>query len=245
MKLKVLGSGSSGNSYLLIGEKETLIIEAGLPYKTILKGLNFNLSNVVGALVSHEHKDHSKAMRDMLSNGIDVYTSMGTARAIAKEFKVIETYHRLNYIKSEEQFTVGEFTVLPFAIAHDTEEPLGFLISHRDIGKLLFATDTYYIEYKFNGLKHLLIECNYSRKILQSNMENGSNKMSAQRLLRSHLSLENLKEFLKVTDLEQCEDITLIHLSDSNSNATQFKSEIEKLTGIPVNIADKGLEIEL
>jgi phosphoribosyl 1,2-cyclic phosphodiesterase len=245
MELKVLGSSSSGNCYLLQNDKETLIIECGLPYKSILKGLNFNLSNVVGCLVSHEHNDHSKAMRDLLLNGIDVYTSMGTARAIARKFEVIETYHRLNYIKSEKQFKAGGFTILPFAIDHDTEEPLGFLISHSDIGKLLFVTDTYYIRYKFNGLKHLLIECNYSKKILQNNIGNGSNEVSPQRLLRSHFSFENLKEFLKVTDLRKCEDITLIHLSDSNSNAKQFKAEIEELTGIPVNIADKGLVIEL
>lgn len=239
MKLKVLGSGSSGNSYLLIGEKETLIIEAGLPYKTILKGLNFNLSNVVGCLVSHEHKDHSKAVEKLVKMGIEIYSGEGTFKAIG-----IDSYYK-NIVKSEEQFTVGEFTVLPFAIAHDTEEPLGFLISHRDIGKLMFATDTYYIEYRFNGLKHLLIECNYSEKILQSNIENGSNQISAQRLLKSHFSLENLKEFLKVTDLSKCKDITLIHLSDNNSNAKQFKTEIEKLTGVPTYIADKGLVIEL
>lgn len=37
----------------------------------------------------------------------------------------------------------------------------------------------------------------------------------------------------------------LIHLSDGNSNATQFHKEIERLTGKPTYIADKGLELEL
>ena len=245
MKLKVLGSSSSGNCYLLSNKEETLIIECGLPYKTILKGLNFNLNNVVGILASHEHKDHSKALRDMLSNGIDVYTGFGTAMAIAKECRVIETHHRLHFIKSEEQFKVGGFTILPFEVEHDAAEPLGFLISHGDTGKILFATDTYYIQYKFNGLKHILIECNYSKEILGRNIDNGLNPARAKRLLTSHFSLENLKGFLKETDLTQCEDITLIHLSDGNSNAAHFKKEIERLTGKPVYIADSGLELEL
>ena len=245
MKLQVLGSSSSGNCYLLSNKNETLIIECGLSYKTILKGLNFNLNNVVGVLVSHEHKDHSKAIEDMLYNGIDVYTSFGTIQKFLEETKVIQTQHRLNFIRSERQFKVGGFTILPFEVEHDAAEPLGFLISHEDTGKILFATDTYYIQYKFKGLKHLLIECNYSKEILERNLDNGLNPSRAKRLLTSHFSLENLKGFLKETDLSQCEDITLIHLSDGNSNASQFKKEIERLTGKPVYIADKGLELEL
>ena len=239
MKLKVLGSGSAGNCYLLQNEKETLIIEAGLPYKTILKGLNFNLSNVVGCLVSHEHLDHSKAIKDIARNGIDVYSSEGTL--VRSE----TMNHRGKVIKSEEQFKVGGFTILPFQTEHDAAEPLGFLISHKDTGKILFATDTYYIQYKFNGLKHLLIECNYSKEILERNIEGGLNSSLVKRLLKSHFSLENVKEFLRATDLSKCEDITLIHLSYGNSNSKEFKGEIERLTGKPVYIADKGLELDL
>ena len=55
MKLKILASGSSGNAYLLQSPTGTLIIECGISYKEILKGLNFNLSGVVGCLISHEH----------------------------------------------------------------------------------------------------------------------------------------------------------------------------------------------
>ncbi|WP_366927928.1 MBL fold metallo-hydrolase [Clostridium sp.] len=189
--------------------------------------------------------DHSKAIKDLLSNGIDVCTSMGTVRAILKESEVLETHHRLHFIESEKQIKIGGFTILPFETQHDAAEPLGFLISHEDMGKLLFATDTYYIQYKFNGLKHILIEANYSKEILQNNIENGLNSSLAKRLFTSHFSLENVKEFLKASDLSKCESITLIHLSDENSNAAQFKNEIERLTGKPVYIAEKGLEIEL
>ncbi|WP_347472793.1 MBL fold metallo-hydrolase [Clostridium kluyveri] len=80
MKFTVLGSGSAGNCYLLQNRDETLILECGLPYKTIIKGLNFNLIDVAGCLVTHEHKDHSKAIKELISNGIDVYSSSGTLR---------------------------------------------------------------------------------------------------------------------------------------------------------------------
>ncbi|MDS2204199.1 MBL fold metallo-hydrolase, partial [Clostridioides difficile] len=39
MKIKVLGSSSKGNCYLLQLKNETLILECGVSYKEILKGL--------------------------------------------------------------------------------------------------------------------------------------------------------------------------------------------------------------
>lgn len=245
MKLKVLGSGSAGNCYLLQGEEETLIIECGLPYKAILKGLNFNLSNVVGCLVSHEHKDHSKGIEKIMDNAINVYTSFETLKNLEPTDE--DYWHTLNLryfkqIKSEEAFKVGEFTVLPFKTQHDAAEPLGFLIYQKEIGNLLFITDSYYCEYKFQDVDHILIECNYSNEILQ---ERELPKTLKNRIIKSHFELENVKEFLKATDLKETKEIMLIHLSDGNSNAAQFQKEIEKLTGKPTYIADKGLEIEL
>ena len=56
MILKVLGSSSTGNCYLLqSSEGETLIIECGINIREIKKALNFNMRNVAGVLISHEH----------------------------------------------------------------------------------------------------------------------------------------------------------------------------------------------
>jgi phosphoribosyl 1,2-cyclic phosphodiesterase len=237
MLLKVLGSGSRGNCYLLQNKKETLILECGLPYKTILKGLDFNLSSVVGCLVTHEHKDHSKEIFKLGHAGVDIYTSCGTLNAIGDGLG-----YRAKFIRSEELFKVGEFIILALEAQHDAAEPLSFLIQHQEFGKLLFITDSYYCKYKFKELDHIMIECNYSMEILK---EKELPKSLKNRIIKSHFELENVKEFLRSNDLSQVKDITLIHLSDSNSNAAQFKEEIEKLTGKPVYIADKGLELEL
>lgn len=55
MKLKVLSSSSRGNAYILKSPTGTLLIEAGIPFREIQKGLGFDLKGVVGCLVSHEH----------------------------------------------------------------------------------------------------------------------------------------------------------------------------------------------
>lgn len=52
-ELRVIGSGSSGNAYILQCNNETLLIELGMPWKDILKGLNYKIEDVAGCLVSH------------------------------------------------------------------------------------------------------------------------------------------------------------------------------------------------
>ncbi|AGK97376.1 MBL fold metallo-hydrolase [Clostridium pasteurianum] len=240
MKLKVLGSSSSGNCYLLQAKEETLILECGIRYKEILQGLNYKIDNVNSCLITHSHKDHSKAIKDIIKAGIDIYTSKGTIDACEV------SGHRVHIIKSEQQFKLGEFTILPFATEHDAAEPLGFLIYHPEMGTMLFATDTYYIQYKFLRLSHILIECNYDGEIMTSNIDNGTlNVGLALRLAKSHMSLDNCKTLLKATDLEDVRNIVLIHLSSLNSDSELFKTDIEKLTGKPTYVAESGLEIDL
>jgi phosphoribosyl 1,2-cyclic phosphodiesterase len=117
-------------------------------------------------------------------------------------------------------------------------EPVGFLLVNQAGEKLLYATDTYYIKYRFRGLTHIMIEANYSLDILRSNVENGTVAPELKnRLLRSHFSLENVKECLKANDLRNVKEIWLLHLSDGNSDAERFKREIQELTGKEVYVA--------
>ena len=145
MELQVLSSSSKGNCYILHDESQALIIEAGVRFKEIEQALNFRLDHVVGCIVSHSHADHSKAIPDLMQYGIDVYSSMGTFGALGIEG------HRANPVTPLVPFYVGKFTILPFPVEHDCEEPFGYLIHHRDTGKILFCTDTGYLKYTFNG----------------------------------------------------------------------------------------------
>jgi len=241
MKCQVLASGSKGNSYILHSQTGSLLLEAGIHWKQILQGLNYNLSNVVGCLITHEHLDHSKAINEVLTSGIDVYTSKGTAEALNVK------HYRLNTVKSKDQFQIGDFLVLAFDTEHDAEEPLGYLIQYVPTKeKLLFLTDSFYSRYKFKGLKYICIECNYIKETLDKNIEEGHISMEMKpRLLQSHFSLENVKKFLQANDLSQCQEIILLHLSSINANAEQMIREIKELTGIIPKIAHKGLVVEL
>lgn len=235
--IRVIATGSTGNAYILQAGEEILLLELGINFKDIKKALNYDLSKLVGALVTHEHKDHSKGVNDALKSGIDVYMSEGTAIAIA-QIKDIAYGHRLHYLKHAESHNIGNFLIVPFNTQHDVNEPLGFLIYHKKLGKIVFATDTYYLKSKFKNVDHILIECNYSEDVLPQLPPWRA------RTIKSHMSLETLKETLKTWDLEGTKDITLIHISGDNGNPDRFQKEIEEMTGIKAYSAIPGLEIK-
>ncbi len=232
IEIKCLASGSSGNAYYVTDGKTPLLLEAGIPWKLIQQGLNFQTSSLAGCLLSHEHGDHTKAVKDVIKAGIDVYASPGTIEALGI------TGHRVRPVKAKQQFKVGTWIILPFDTEHDAVDPLGFLAANTEGDKLLYATDTYYCRYKFIGLTHIMIECNYSLDILRANVEGGAAPAELKnRILRSHFSLENVKGFLRANDLSKVQEIHLMHLSGDNSHSERFKQEIQALTGKPVYVA--------
>jgi phosphoribosyl 1,2-cyclic phosphodiesterase len=228
------GSSSAGNAYRVSDGKTTLLLEAGLRFKDLQQALNFRMSEVAGCLLTHNHGDHSKAAADVMKSGIDVYSSQGTLNALKL------SGHRAKPIEAKKQFVIGTWTILPFEVEHDVEEPFGFLLVNREGEKLLFLTDTFYCRYKFNGLTVIAVECNYSKTILDENIDAGRVPAAMKkRLLHSHFSLEHVKEFLQANDLSKVQEIHLLHLSDNNSDATLFKREIQQIAGCEVYVADK------
>ena len=209
------------------------MVECGLSIKEIKRALGFGLSDISFALLSHCHGDHSKAAKDIVKAGIDMYTSQGTIDALGL------SSHRVHAVKAREQFNVGTWTILPLEAQHDAPEPVGFLMQSKNASsKLLFLTDSFYCRYRFKSLNYIMIECNYAADLLDANVEAGTvPEAMRKRIMRSHFSLENVKEFLKANDLSRVRQIWLLHLSDGNSDAERFKREIQGLTGKEVYIA--------
>lgn len=140
---------------------------------------------------------------------------------------------------------IGEWFFRPFPTQHDCNEPCGFLIYHRETGWILFATDTYYLAYRFPGLSQVMIECNYEAGILSDNVNKGIVKPFVRdRTLASHMSLENCINTLQANSLKKVTNIVLLHLSGDNSDAEKFKNSVKMATAKRVFIATKGMTID-
>ena len=232
IEITTLASGSKGNCYLIDDSHTKILLECGVSWKQVQIETNFNTKDIQACLISHSHSDHSKAINEVAKAGINIYMSQEEKEMLGV------THHRIKHVEKLKRFQVGTWIILPFGTEHDTDNPLGFLLANKAGEKLLFITDSFYCRYKFLGITHIMLEANYSTDILNENIASGRvHKGMKKRLLRSHFSLENVKEFLKANDLYKVQEIHLLHLSDSNSDEARFKKEIQELTGKVVYVA--------
>lgn len=240
MRLNVLGSDSNGNCYVLQNDKEALIIEAGVRFSEVKKALKWQLSKVVGAVITHEHNDHAKYVRDFVSNGITVLALPSVFKA-----KGIDSLSFRKEIEPMHGYIVGSFRVFAMPVCHDVP-CVGFIIEHEDMGRMLFVTDTMMLEYRVPGLNHILLEANYAEDILDAKIEAGSVPLSMKpRLIHSHMEIETTKGILRANDLSGVNEIVLIHLSNGNSDERRFVREVQETSGKPVYAAVAGLELNL
>ena len=235
MQLKILGSSSKGNCYLLESSTEILIIEAGIKLSEVKKAIDYNLQKVVGCIVTHQHGDHAGHVFDFMDSGITV---LALPEVLAME--------RIGFCKAIEPnhgYKLGSFKIYTFSVHHDVP-CLGFTIDHPESGKILFLTDTMNCDYSFTGLNQILIEANYSDSVLNENIQSGKiPSIMRNRLLSTHMELETTKQVLRNQDLTNVKNIVLIHLSSGNSNEKQFVDEIQALTGKPTTAANKGMNL--
>lgn len=238
MILKILGSSSSGNCYLLCAEREVLIIEAGTRITEIKKALGFNISQVAACLISHQHNDHSKCMKEMMGAGITVMA----LEDVFKAKKLSGAFARV--IHPEKGYRAGGFKILPFEVNHDVP-CLGFHISHQESGNILFITDTFMVEHTFEDINHILIECNYADDILIRNIASGRiSKSMKPRLMQTHMEFETCKEVIRTLDIDKLRNIVLIHLSSGNSHEERFIKEITGEFGIRTYAGNKEMTID-
>lgn len=240
MKLKIINSNSEGNCYILENNQEALLIECGVRFDRIKQALNFNLSKLVGCVITHDHKDHCRCVNEVLAAGIEVFASEGTHSAMGTIM-----HHRAGIFKKGKSLKVGGFKIIGFDVKHDAADPLGFLIHHEETGNILFLTDSYYCEYTFPNLHNVIIEANYCQAILNARQESGSTPgFLRDRVIESHMSLATCKDMLQANDLSLVNNIVLIHLSDGNSDAKRFRREVQEQTGKMVYVAHAGLVMD-
>lgn len=232
MFVRCIGTGSSGNCYALYDNGgKILLLDLGLARKQVLRGIDFNLSDVVGAVVSHGHLDHAKAVKDFENMGIPV-------------FKPYEKFYKIKLW--------GSLKIKPFDLTDKngkfmhtnndgSECPCyGFLIEHEDMGKMLYITDTELVKWRFSGINHILISCNYQKKYI-------SDSAKRTHVLRGHMELETVKDFIKANKSSALRTVILCHMSSDSIDCSFAKKQIEEVVGknVKVELATAGFETEL
>lgn len=230
MELIVLNTGSHSNGYILNCDNEALFIECGRHYAEAIKAISHDRRKVVGCIVTHEHGDHARYINEYLNAAVPVWATAGTSGALRHAGKLKSTFQP-HECAARKMFTPGGFEITPFTVEHDAVEPVGFHIWHREMGSVVFATDTMSLKERFEPPTHVMIECNYTDEALTANRRLPSTVKD--RVRSSHMSLAGCKEALKRMNLTSCRNIILIHLSDDNSEEDRMVEEVFSATGKP------------
>jgi phosphoribosyl 1,2-cyclic phosphodiesterase len=223
--MTVIASGSSGNCYVLEGTRSALILECGVTPERLMAGTTLDMSKVAGCLVSHEHGDHAAYVQRYADLGLPILCSAGTRDAlggitgkVTAPGNLLPTY-------------LGEWCISFLPTRHDAAQPVGFIITHPELGVLLFITDTAPIPLNFRNLRldHIMVEANYDDALLDEAVASGRvAEAGAARTRRSHLSIRGAVELVKANETAALKDVTLLHLSPYNSNAREFKARMQE-----------------
>lgn len=233
MKLKCISTGSSGNCYLLQADNgETLILDCGIGIKEIKKGLDWNIKDVVGVLCTHKHLDHSKASLEMCRMGFHTVLP----------YMIASKSETLTYKLKKTNFDISAFALTTVdgrwthTNADGTECPCyGFLITHKEIGKLLYITDTELIKWRFKGINHILLGVNYDKDLVDTD------NPKANHVFRGHLSIDTACDFVKANDSDSLQNVIMCHLSSENADKDSFIEKMKNaVNGVNVDVAEQG-----
>jgi phosphoribosyl 1,2-cyclic phosphodiesterase len=227
LTLKVIGTGSLGNMYLLDYDGEKLLIELGMPYKDLLLNID-DINSVVGAVHTHEHIDHRlpKTYEAVKKIGLKVITPTNTK--IGKRYKL------------------GSFEIIPLPAIHNVECRAYLIRVGGDT--VLFATDTRLLP-KVNNVKidYFIIEVNYIERIREQEVlsDNESNGLHLNGIYQNHHSLESAVEYFDSLPYKPKKIVT-IHRS--NSGLFDEKSVVDELSRFAkegVSVAENNTEFVL
>lgn len=233
MKLKCIATGSTGNCYTLTSDSgETLILDCGIPIKEIKKGLDWNIKDVVGVLCTHKHLDHSKSLNNFKSMGIP-------------SFAPYENFEPHFYTKIYGEFEVKDFPLTTtdnswtHTNADGSECPCyGFLITHPEMGRMLYITDCELIKWRFKDINRILLGVNYDKDLVDKD-----NDPKTRHVFRGHLSIDTACNFVKANYSDSLQNVIMCHLSSENADRDSFIEKMKKVAcGANVDVAERDKE---
>ncbi len=248
-----LGSGSSGNAYLLRTDTTTLLIDAGLSIKNIRKELStrtFDVDAIDAVFVTHDHADHIKAVGNLaVDHQKPIYATHAVHEGINRNYcvthKLTEVHRR--YVKKGETVEVGDFRITPFDVPHDSTDCVGYTVEAHGVTFSLITdcgTVTPSVAAAINAANYLVIEANHDEQMLAY----GHYPAYLKGRIRGdhgHLSNKQCAEALAQNATPALKQVWLCHLSQDNNHPELARKTVDQVLrqyGIVVG-ADFGLEV--
>jgi len=236
--LTILGSGSAGNSALIVTDHCRLLVDGGLSARQLvlrLERCGVSPHELDGILLTHEHGDHMCGLEVLCRRfQVPIYCNALTAEAV--RFCSLGEHRNWRIFRTGSSFSICDITVETFSVPHDAVEPVGYTF-HVGRSALGYITDlghaTRLTIERLRQVQTLVIETNHEEKLLQADLHRPW--PVKQRIMSRHGHLSNAAAASVVGQLlgGKIARVVLGHLSrDCNTPelaACTIRAELEKL----------------
>lgn len=231
LRFRILGSGSSGNAALLESDETRVLVDAGFSARRLgemLAAAGTDWERIDAIFLTHEHGDHAAALSGVAKYPrLQVFANRATATVLQTGFK-----HRINWqlFETGGAFRFRDFEVRTFAVPHDAQDPVGFLISHGHDDlfsprrSLAWLTDLGHaplsVREHIREADVLVVEANHCSDMLQADTRRPWSTKQRISGRHGHLSNAAARELLESVANPRWRHVFLTHLSrDCNSPA--------------------------
>lgn len=232
LKFLSLSSGSSGNCYYLGTDQHAILIDAGIPVRTIQKVLRENglsFGKVMALLVTHDHTDHIRSAGSLGElYHIPVYTTQAVHAGMERNYGMAKKLSSASrrVIDRESPFYIPgtRFRITAFTVPHDSNDNVGYYIEYgEDASAVRFclATDVGYvtpdIRHYLSMADHVVMESNHDVDMLM----NGPYPSYLKKRVRGeggHLSNKECAELIHDIYHKGLRHLFLCHLSAENND---------------------------
>jgi phosphoribosyl 1,2-cyclic phosphodiesterase len=253
MRFCILGSGSSGNSALVVTEGARILLDAGFSARRLaakIAATGESLERVDAVFVTHEHSDHSSGIESLKKfPNLRFFANSSTARAVQKELTWSPNWQ---IFETGASFRYRDLVVESFAIPHDAQDPVGFRFTSGLEGDLFspkrtlaWVTDlghaTQGVRDSIRESDVVVVEANHCPRMLEADPRRSWTLKRRIGGRHGHLSNERMSELLSSVASPRWRRIYLAHLSrDCNSRDAVESALISVRSIIPCEFSIVG-----
>jgi phosphoribosyl 1,2-cyclic phosphodiesterase len=251
VRFRILGSGSNGNAALLQTEETRVLVDAGFSARKLeelLAAAGESLASIDAIFLTHEHGDHAAGLSGLAKHPhLRVFANTGTAQAVQRTLK-----HRIawQHFETGTSFRFRDLDVSTFAVPHDAQDPVGFLIAHGHEGDLFAPRRTLawltdlghaptHLRERLREADVIVVEANYCPRLLEADTKRPWSVKQRINGRHGHLSNDAARELLEAIASPRLRHVFFAHLSrDCNSPAA-----VEAACGSTLNALRCGFSV--
>lgn len=247
VRYAVLGSGSSGNSYVFSDGQTSVLIDqgySGVELGRRLASIDLTLDSVAAVCVTHLHPDHAKGV-GIIARKLRVPIYLHTAMVEEEHtiFSQLSIPGECTFlVEPLEEISVGPFRLACFRTSHDSGGSVGWQVRcHGKTWMVLTDTGCYSEEHLLLAKESdiLFLEANYDEQML----EKGPYPFYLKKRIsgeQGHLSNDQALQFLDESKFRG-EHVYFIHLSGTNNKPSLLYEMARTQVKSPFTVCEKGV----